>query len=164
VRTFVAVGNATQRFPRLLDAVARLASELPQPVTVQFGNNPFTSDACRCVAFLDMDSFARQVANAEVLILHAGAGSIIHAMRAGKVPVVVPRLVRYGEHVDDHQLRFARALEPSGRVVVVEDVTDLASAVRAARDRQNEAWRPQPVPALVSMVKNVLDQYRDEAA
>src|SRR4051794_18675758 len=104
VSTYVSVGNATQPFPRLLDAVIKIAYRLPQPVIVQHGSTPFTSTHCIASPFVQMGEFERLIEQAELLILHAGAGSVIHAARAGKVPVVMPRRVQFAELVDDHQI------------------------------------------------------------
>ena len=63
---------------------------------------------------------------------HAGAGSVLLALAAGKRPVVVPRLARLGEAVDDHQLVFARHLAGTGTVTIVEDLAELVPAVGSA--------------------------------
>ena len=73
--TFVSVGNAHQPFTRLIDAVISIAHTLPQPVVVQHGHSPFDNVECRGVVFLDMWAFEFAVREAEVLVLHAGAGS-----------------------------------------------------------------------------------------
>lgn len=158
--TFVAVGNATQPFRRLLDAVAGLAGDLPQPITIQYGAAlGFAAANCRCVDFVGMDEFATLVAAADLLILHAGAGSVIHAVRAGKVPVVVPRRVALGEHVDDHQLEFARELARLDRIVVCEDVSLLLSAVNAAQRLQRAAATRTDEPVLVGELRRLLQQH-----
>lgn len=137
--TFVSVGNAKQPFRRLLDAVARLAPRLPQPVVVQHGHTPFACEHCQAVTFLGMGEFARRVAEAELLILHAGAGSVIHAIEAAKRPVVMPRRADLGEHVNNHQLEFARVLGETGRVVVVETPERLEAAIAGALAAANSA-------------------------
>lgn len=156
--TFVSVGNATQPFTRLLEAVCALAPQLPQPVFVQFGiAQPFACPACTGVGFLAMGEFAQRVSEAELLILHAGAGSVIHAIHAGKVPVVMPRLAKYGEHVDDHQLEFAHELEKTGKVLVAHDAATLAQAAAAALQRQRMRDTVGPAePLLVGMVRHAL--------
>jgi UDP-N-acetylglucosamine transferase subunit ALG13 len=160
VSTFVSVGNATQPFPRLLDAVCDLARHLPQPVFVQYGAaETFACPACTGAGFLDMDEFAHRVAGSDVLILHAGAGSVIHAVRAGKVPVVVPRRAQFGEHVDDHQVEFARELARMGKIVVCEDTKNLASAVNEALGRQQSRLDEAIEPALVGMVREVISRH-----
>ncbi len=137
--TFVSVGNARHPFRRLLDAVARLAPRLPQPVIVQHGHTPFAAAGCQAVAFLGMADFARRVSEAELLILHAGAGSVIHAIEAGKRPVVMPRRADLGEHVNNHQLEFARVLGETGRVVVAETPERLEAAIAEALAVANSA-------------------------
>lgn len=154
--TFVSLGNAHQPFIRLLEAVAHLAPTLPQPVVVQYGYTPFQDEGCEAIAFVDMARFECEVERAELLILHAGAGSVIHALRAGKVPVVAPRLARHGEHVNDHQLEFARELAKAGRIVMLEDVSLLAQAVTEARARQQAAQEKQAEPALLRLIAEEL--------
>jgi UDP-N-acetylglucosamine transferase subunit ALG13 len=88
------------------------------------------------VAFLDFAELAALMDEAAVVVSHAGVGSILCALRAGHVPIVVPRLARHGETVDDHQLELAEALHRAGRVIRVLDVAHLADAVAAAAPRR----------------------------
>lgn len=157
--TFVSVGNATQPFLRLLDAVAKLVPELPPPVIVQHGVAPFYAQGCRAVPFVGMDDFESLIIEAELLILHAGAGSVLNALRAGKVPVVMPRRVCYGEHVDDHQLEFAQALAETGRVMVAGEPEHLAAAVRCALSLQSERDKLIKGSTMVQLVEQVLAGY-----
>jgi UDP-N-acetylglucosamine transferase subunit ALG13 len=84
------------------------------------------------VAFLDFAELAALMDEAAVVVSHAGVGSILCALRAGHVPVVVPRLARHGETVDDHQLELARRLQANGLVTLVADAAELRAAL--ARD------------------------------
>jgi len=159
VSTFVSVGNATQSFSRLLDEVARLAMTLPQPVIVQHGETPFQSGVCRAIPFVEMHEFERLVAEAELLILHAGAGSVIHSVRASKVPVVMPRLAQYGEHVDDHQVEFAKSLEVAGWVVVADESMSLADAVQRALKLQRSTARTTGSTSMLKLIDDTLARY-----
>ncbi|MEJ6021316.1 glycosyltransferase [Ramlibacter sp. PS4R-6] len=156
--TFVAVGNATQPFLRLLDAVEAIRTQLPQPVFVQFGAAAAAARyAGRGAAFVDMESFERHVRGSQVLILHAGAGSVIHAIRAGKVPVVVPRRAALGEHVDDHQLEFAAELEKSGKALVAHDAESILAAMPRALQLQADASaQAATAPPLIALVRDAL--------
>lgn len=158
--TFVSVGNATQPFTRLLEAVCQLAPQLPQPVFVQFGSAQlFACPHCTGVAFMEMGEFALRVDAAELLILHAGAGSVIHAVRAGKIPVVMPRRADKGEHVDDHQIEFALELEKTGKIIVAHDAATLAQAAVSALQRQRLSGKTVAgEPPLVGMVRDALAQ------
>src|SRR5688572_4646243 len=99
--TFVTIGNAHNPFPRLLNAVERIAHLLPQPIIAQHGYTKFTSTTFKLVPFMHQNEFLAEIRNASVLLTHAGAGTIIHISRTGKIPVVMPRLRKFGEHVDD---------------------------------------------------------------
>ena len=157
--TFVSVGNATQPFDRLLNAVCKNATCMPAPIVIQFGNTTFNCDGTECKGFVSMDEFERMVEEASLVVMHAGAGSVIHAVRAGKVPVVMPRRARYGEHVDDHQLEFARHLARIGLVALAEEPENLPAAVESASSLQaTRQARSQPA-LMLELVGEALRKY-----
>ncbi|MDB2348007.1 hypothetical protein N9V84_08930, partial [Verrucomicrobiales bacterium] len=154
--TFVCVGNALQPFGRLLDGVMEISSQLPQPIVVQYGAaSEWANVNCEAIDYMEMTEFSSYVTQSTLLIMHAGAGSIIHAVEAGKVPVVVPRRASYGEHVDDHQVEFCRELEQASRVVVCHEIRDLEMCVMQARERQRGHGAEQKEPRLVSLVHEI---------
>jgi UDP-N-acetylglucosamine transferase subunit ALG13 len=109
-----------------------------------------------------MAEFERLVAEAELLILHAGAGSVMHALQAGKVPIVMPRRVAFKECVDDHQVEFAEALSQAGRVVVVHDTEQMCAAIDRALALQGRLGNAGTrVPALVRLLEERLNHYSE---
>jgi len=155
--TFVSAGNATQPFMRLLEAVRASASELPQPVIVQYGSGQnIFAGVCVAQAFMNMTDFAAKVAVAELLVIHGGAGSIIHAIRAGKVPVVVPRRPDLGEHIDGHQIEFAHELARSGKIVLCADPAELVAAARKALCCQQVSGATSRPPRITELVREAL--------
>jgi len=155
--TFVSIGNAKQVFPRLLNEVAMIASRLPQPVIVQHGHTPFECSVCKAKAFMKMEEFAEHVRDASLLIMHAGAGSIINAIESGKVPVVMPRRVSLGEHINDHQVEFAEALAKAGRVIMAE-TGELKGAVAKALSVKGDEKLRDRNSAMLSLVRNKLEE------
>jgi UDP-N-acetylglucosamine transferase subunit ALG13 len=157
--TFVTVGNATQPFRRLLEAVERLARDgaLPQPIVVQSGHTTgFRSRICDVRPFLKMEDFEAYVARAAVVIGHAGAGTIVHALARGRRPVVMPRRAQHGEHVDDHQAEFARRLAETGRIFVAWEAVDLSKAVEAALRQADGARLTES--GLVGVVRRQIEE------
>jgi UDP-N-acetylglucosamine transferase subunit ALG13 len=75
----------------------------------------------------------------DYVVTHAGVGSILAARNAGHVPLVVPRLKRFNEHVDDHQAELTRALAASAKVIPVWDVAKLAESIAHAPGRRTFA-------------------------
>ena len=131
---YVTVGTHHQRFDRLICALGPLA-ELDELV-VQHGPAPAPREAHVAVSFVSPSAAAAYVERARAVVMHAGVGSFLVAWRAGHVPVLVPRLRRYGEHVDDHQAKLAQALKLAGEAIVVWDVARLGDGVRAVPPRR----------------------------
>lgn len=130
----VTVGTNEAPFDRLLRAVESLSEGAE--IVVQYGSSSVRpANASRSFEFLPFDDLLEEMRAARVVITHAGIGSIMSALTCGKRPVVVPRLVRHGEAVDDHQLPVARRLEDAGLVTLVEDPSNLGGAVRTAGER-----------------------------
>lgn len=134
---FVTVGNATQPYRRLLNGVEALVKKGvldPASVLIQYGHDSgFRSARCRAVPFLAVDEFEAVIQDAELVIAHAGAGTLLHLLAAGALPVVMPRRKQYGEHVDDHQVELVEALAREGRVVSAHEPDELEGAIRKAR-------------------------------
>jgi UDP-N-acetylglucosamine transferase subunit ALG13 len=139
---FVTLGNATQGFPRLLEAVDRLAGAGgfgEREVFLQTGNTAgFHAAHCRSERFLPMERFHEMIRDADLVVSHAGAGTLFHVLEAGKVPVVMPRRKRHGEHVDDHQVELVQAMSEEDRVVAVYDAPELPGAVATALRRAGQ--------------------------
>lgn len=133
---FVTVGTHEQPFDRLVRAVDGLVADgaLTEPVFVQTGYCTYEPEHCEWERFVPAPEMGRRMEEADVVVTHGGPSSFVEAMAAGKVPVVVPRLSRFGEHVNDHQDAFVRLVaERLGGIVPVYDVADLGGAIEEAR-------------------------------
>jgi UDP-N-acetylglucosamine transferase subunit ALG13 len=130
---FATVGSTQFRFDRLVQALEQLPVE---QLFVQHGPVPPPAAAGRATDFMQFPEVVESMERADAVVSHAGAGSILCALRVGHVPVVVPRLQRFGETVDDHQVELARALAQDGKVICVEDLNRLGEAVASAPPRQ----------------------------
>lgn len=142
---FATVGTHQDGFPRMLRALEALPLADGEELVVQHGHGAPPANATRAEAFLPFPAMAELFAAARVVVTHAGVGSILLATRAGHTPIVVPRLARNGEHVDDHQVELARALERDGRVVVCWDEAQLPQLVASVPPRRSAA-APQERP------------------
>ncbi|MEK6327971.1 MAG: glycosyltransferase [Actinomycetota bacterium] len=133
---FVTVGTLHYPFERLMRSVRALPAG---EVVVQHGPADPPPGVARAKAFMPFNELNEAIEDAGVVVTHAGCGTIAVATRAGHTPVVLPRLRRYGEHVDDHQLELAGALADEGKVIVVSDGEDLSEALKAVPPRRPPA-------------------------
>jgi UDP-N-acetylglucosamine transferase subunit ALG13 len=70
---------------------------------------------------------------ADVVVAHAGVGTALAALELGKCPLLVPRRVALGEHVDDHQVQIAGELSERGLAVTADaDELSLEHLLEAA--------------------------------
>jgi UDP-N-acetylglucosamine transferase subunit ALG13 len=130
---FVTVGShPTFKFERLLRALETIQG---QDIEVQYGPGEPPANATEAVAWMSFEEIAAHMERASHVVSHAGVGTILCAIQAGQVPIVFPRLRRYEETVDDHQLDLAMKLVETGRVIVVESEEELAAALETAPAR-----------------------------
>ena len=89
------------------------------------------------------DELREATARADVVVAHSGTGSALTALEVGKVPVLIPRLAKFGEHVDDHQVQIAAELARRGLAVDRSpDELSLASLQEAASRSVQEISPP----------------------
>jgi UDP-N-acetylglucosamine transferase subunit ALG13 len=152
----VTIGTNEQPFDRLVRAAARLGG--PEALVVQHGSSQVPHGRGEWFEFLSFEELSARMAEARVVVCHAGVGSIMLARRCGKRPIVVPRRLHLGEAVDNHQLPIARRLHAGGVVTLLEDVGRLAEATRAVAAPASPGPLPHP-PGLPHNLAGDLRQY-----
>lgn len=131
----IVVTLGTQRFQmnRLIEAIDGIAPAMSEEFFVQTGNSTYIPQHCRYQNFLDAEEFQKKIEECSLLITHAGVGTIMRGINAGKPVVVIPRLARYHEHVDDHQVQIAKAFAGKECVLCCEDLDHLSEVIEEAR-------------------------------
>ena len=139
---FVTLGSQKFPFNRLLEAVDRLWEEgrLREPVFAQTGCSDYQPKHYPYQPFLDRDAFSKKMDQADIVITHGGTGAIIGAVKKGKKVIAVPRLARYGEHVDDHQLQLIEQFRELNLICACLDTEDLGQAVEEVRNHVSDQY------------------------
>lgn len=122
---FVTVGTHEQPFDRLIQKMDELKRDgvLQEEVIIQTGYSTYEPKYCQWSKLIPYSQMVKNVAEARIVITHGGPASFIMPLQIGKIPIVVPRQSQFGEHVNDHQVEFARAMEQRvGNILVVEDI------------------------------------------
>jgi UDP-N-acetylglucosamine--N-acetylmuramyl-(pentapeptide) pyrophosphoryl-undecaprenol N-acetylglucosamine transferase len=130
---FITLGTHGQPFGRALDLLATLTPD--EDLVVQHGITPPRPEMAgvRWVEYFDWDKMVETMRRADAVVSHAGVGSAVTALRAGKRPVLVPRLGGFGEHVDDHQLQLSTRFSERGLAFICRPGDKLAPLVELAR-------------------------------
>jgi UDP-N-acetylglucosamine transferase subunit ALG13 len=149
---FVTTGTNGEPFDRLLRAVGEIEGE---SLVIQHGPSTVRASHATSVAYVPFSELVGLVRTARVVVTHGGAGSILVALMEGKRPLVVPRLARFGEAVDDHQLELSRRLDQAGLVTLVSDLAQLPSLVRTVPATSTPA---RPSAALLDDLRRYLSR------
>lgn len=129
---FVTVGTHEQPFDRLLRAVDELRRQgtIQEEVFLQTGCSDYQPKACGWARMLPYRQMVEQMSRARIVVTHGGPASFMLPLQMGKTPVVVPRQKQYGEHVNDHQVEFAREVSRRmGLILPVEEVDRLGEVL-----------------------------------
>lgn len=123
----VTVG-AQMPFDRMVRAVdAWAGTRGRRDVFAQIGETDYRPLHMEWTPFIDPGQFRERVARSDVLVAHAGMGSILTALEAGKGILVMPRRGDLRETRNDHQVATARRFLELGRVSVAFDENELAT-------------------------------------
>lgn len=129
---FVTVGTHEQPFNRLLEYIDKLKENgtITEEVIMQTGFSTYEPRYCKWQKLFPYSEMVKMVEQARLVITHGGPSSFIMPLQVGKIPVVVPRKKEFNEHVNNHQLEFAKAVaERQGNIIVVEEIEQLGDLI-----------------------------------
>ena len=142
---FLTVGTSFP-FDRLVRAVDLLASQgrVESEIFAQVGKGGFHPNHFESVETLEKIAFDKYFTEADAIIAHAGMGTITMALAQHKPILVMPRLKKYRELVNDHQLATAKRFEQLGHVLAAYHINELHEKIRALKSfqpipRENQA-------------------------
>ena len=147
----VTVGTHDQGFDRLVRSMDQLASQFDERVIIQRGSSTYQPRFAEHFRFTTGQTMASLTHVARVVVSHAAAGTIILSLNYDKPLVLVPRLRKLGEVLDDHQLELAKVLDDAKMAVAVYDTAGavLQQAIHmAGRQKIKRAGSGQLVKAL----------------
>jgi beta-1,4-N-acetylglucosaminyltransferase len=126
----VGAGTGGQEFDRLIKKVDEIAPHFEEEFIVQLGASKYIPQNIKWFNYVPYEESLEYFRKAQLVIGHCGSGTIINALSFGKPLIVIPRLLKFNEHADDHQLEMATQLEQSQIARVVYDVEDLEPVIR----------------------------------
>lgn len=124
---FVILGTQKFQLNRLLKTLDQYVEKglIKDRIVAQIGYSDYLPRWYEYVEFLNKEEFDSMIQEADVVISHSGVGSIISALNAKKPVIVFPRLAKYREHIDDHQMEIAYAFSKKKYVLCCNEDDDL---------------------------------------
>jgi len=130
---FVTVGTHYQGFERLIKKMDEIAEYIDDEVIMQIGYTKYEPRNAKWFRFLEYNKLLKLIEKSDVIVCHGGAGTLLDALNFNKPVVIVPRLSKFSEVYDDHEIELAEALEAMGKAIAVYDVEELEDAIKKAK-------------------------------
>ena len=153
-KIFITLGSQKFQFNRLLKAVDELCEKGTvdaEDVFAQIGYSDYLPKNFSYKKFLDRDEFSNEMEKANIVITHGGTGAIMGAVKKGKKVIAVPRLAKYGEHVDDHQLQLIKQFDDLNLICSCYDVGDLETALDTVQQTKYNSYKSNTINIINSI-------------
>lgn len=128
----VTLGTQDKSFERLLKAVDTEIknNNIQEEVVVQAGYTKYQSEHMKVFDYVSQEEMNEYVKKSRLIITHAGVGTILTCLENNKKVIVVPRLAKYKEHTNDHQVQIAEEFSKAGYVVYLKDLESLGEEIK----------------------------------
>ena len=128
----VTLGTQDKSFERLLKYIDKEIKKgnIKEQVIVQAGYTQYKSDNMKIFDYVSQEKLNEYIKKCDYMITHAGVGSILNGLENNKKVIVVPRLSKYGEHNNDHQVEIAKEFSEEGYVIYLKKLKYLNNVIK----------------------------------
>ena len=155
----VLLGTQNNSFKRLLEEVEKCIENkiIKEEVIVQAGATKYETKNMKIFDMISIDEMDKLLEQANLVITHGGVGSIIGAIKKEKKVIAVPRLHKYKEHVNDHQLDIIKAFSKKGYIKGIENVEELRKAIEEIDD-----FTPNKFKSNTNNIIEIIEKFIEE--
>lgn len=134
---FVTLGSQKFQFNRLLMELDKLKEngKIQEEIYAQIGYSDYKPKNYTSRRFFDQTEFKKYMNESSLVISHGGTGAIVTALKMKKKVIAVPRLTKFSEHVDNHQLQIVNEFKEMNLVLSCIEMKKLNSLIAKAQDR-----------------------------
>jgi UDP-N-acetylglucosamine transferase subunit ALG13 len=129
---FVTVGTHEQQFNRLVKKIDLLKGNgiITDDIFIQIGFSTYEPKFCDWKRMISFDEMQKKMSESNIIVTHGGPSSFMMALQEGKIPIVVPRMEKFTEHINNHQVEFSNAVAKKFKnIIVVNDVDELGETI-----------------------------------
>ena len=139
---FLTLGSQKFQFNRLLEEVDKLINDgvITDKVFAQIGSSNYKPKYFEYVDFISQEDFIKKMDECDIVITHAGTGAIVNAIKKNKKVIAVPRLAKYGEHVDDHQIQIIDEFKQLNLIEPVYELEDLGKKIEIVKFKEYDKY------------------------
>ena len=154
----VILGTQDKTFDRLLKAIEKQIKlgNLEGDVIVQAGSTKYESKYMKIFDYIPMEQFDEYIKEADLVIAHGGVGTILSSIRKNKKVIAVPRLSKYKEHENDHQLEIVSEFTKRGYIIPSYDLKKLDEAIKKIKEFEPKKYRSNN-RKMLNIIENYID-------
>ena len=156
----VTLGTQDKQFFRLLRDIDREIEKgtIKDKVIVQAGYNVGRYETKNMEMFdlIDREKFTKLVSECDFLITHGGEGSILNGVKNNKKTIACPRLAKYKEHLNDHQVQIVDEFSKLGYILPYNDGDDLGEVIKKLK-----TFKPKKFESNTKNFINLIKDYID---
>lgn len=155
----ITLGTQDKEFTRLLNLVQEQIDKgnIKDKVIVQAGHTKYESDDMEIFDLIDREKFSDLISKCDILITHGGVGSIITGLQNNKKVIVSPRLAKYNEHMNDHQIQITENFSREGYILPFYENDDLEQILVEIKNFKPNKFKSN-TKNLIKLVSNFIDK------
>ncbi len=135
---FVTVGSMLP-FDRLVQSMDNWSkSNRDEKVVCQIGGGNYIPENMEWHRMLTSSKFMDLVSQCDLLVAHAGMGSVFSAIEYNKPVLLVPRYADTGEHTTDHQIHTADWLRKNKELIISYRDDDISAKISEAKNQERD--------------------------
>ena len=156
----VMLGTQNNDFHRLLEEIEKNIENgnINEEVVVQAGFTKYKSDKMKIFSLTSKENLEELIKKADLIITHAGVGSIEMALEQNKKVIAIPRLKKFGEHVNDHQKDIEKKLDEKGCLIGIDDVSKLGIALKKVKKFIPKKYEKSNSDEIIYIIKTFIDK------
>ena len=154
----VILGTQDKEFPRLLKAIDQEIEKgvIKDKVIVQAGQTKYHSEHMEIFDLLPAPEFEKLMDQADLIITHGGAGSILSAIKKGKKVIAAARLAKYREHHNDHQKQIIGEFASMGYILELKDFHKLGKLIEKSRNFKPKKFESN-TPNMIKLIEDYIE-------
>lgn len=154
----VLLGTQNKPFNRLLKAISKeiKRKSIKDKVVAQIGCTIYKDENMEIFDYKPKEEINELINKASIIITHGGVGTIIECLNLGKKVIVAPRLSKYKEHTNDHQLQITKEFYEKGYILPLYNFNDLTKILGEAKK-----FKPKKYESNSQNFKNKIREYID---
>ena len=154
----VTLGTQDKSFKRLLDAIQKEIDKgnIKDKVIVQAGFTTYQSKDMEIFDLIDRDKFSELIKDCDLLITHGGVGSILTGLKNNKKVIAAPRLSKYLEHTNDHQLQIIEKFDNAGLILPLYNFDELSKVLESVKKFKPKKYKSN-TNNMIKLIEDFID-------